>query len=168
MSDIVKKTVRPFRSLRFLGKNPHTIIAPHSPHRDIEGDPLPTERYRGVHINDWDACIGCGICATVCPCDAIEMHEIEGEAKKRPEISYGRCCFCGFCEEACPKKCLHMTSNYVMLDRDPDAFIFLPTPSISEFEEEYCVEAEQMCYLSKEGDKVKVKGDPRPKKGSET
>ena len=164
MSDVVRKTIIPFRSLRFLGKEPHTIRSPHSPHKDIEGDLLPTERYRGVHINDWDSCIGCGVCAMVCPCDAIEMHEIAGEDKKRPEISYGRCCFCGFCEDACPKKSLHMTSNYVMLDQDPDAFIFLPTPSISEFEEEYCVESERLCYLAKEGDQNKVEGDPRPKR----
>ena len=126
LTDIVKRTVRPFRALRFLGRKPHTILTPHEQHRDIEGDPLPTDRYRGMHVNDWDKCIGCGVCAMVCPCDAIEMLEVEGEAKKRPEVSYGRCCFCSFCEDVCPVNSMHLTSNHTFINTDPDTFIFLP------------------------------------------
>jgi formate hydrogenlyase subunit 6/NADH:ubiquinone oxidoreductase subunit I len=164
MSDIVKKTIRPFRALRFLGRRPHTIKIPHQQHNDIEGDPLPTDRYRGIHVNDWDECISCGLCAMVCPCDAIEMVEIEGEEKARPEVSYGRCCFCGFCEDVCPKDSMHLTSNHTMVDPDMNNFIFLPVPGIAEFEPEFKVDAGSTCMLGrKDGKKVIIRGDPYPK-----
>jgi formate hydrogenlyase subunit 6/NADH:ubiquinone oxidoreductase subunit I len=165
MSDVIKNTIRPFRALRFLGRKPHTIRTPHEQHNDIEGDPLPTDRYRGMHVNDWDKCIGCGMCSMVCPCDAIEMMEIEGETKKRPEISYGRCCFCSFCEEACPVHSMHLTSNHTFLTVAPERFIFLPTPSIAEFEVEYTVSEEQLCHSIRKTDgPAEVAGDPRKKR----
>lgn len=165
MSDIVKKTVRPFRALRFLGRKPHTILTPHEQHRDIEGDSLPTDRYRGMHINDWDKCIGCGLCAMVCPCDAIEMLEVEGEAKKRPEVSYGRCCFCSFCEDACPVNSMHLTSNHTFIHPDADAFIFLPTPGLKEYEHEYRIYNKQLCHIkrSEDGNRIRKSCDPRKK-----
>jgi len=162
MSNVVKRTVRPFRALKFLGRKPHTVRIPHEQHNDIEGDPLPTERYRGVHVNNWDECISCGLCAMVCPCDAIEMVQIEGEAKVRPEVSYGRCCFCGFCEDVCPKDSLHLTSNHTMLDTSYDTFVFLPTPMLREFEKEYRVEPALLCRARKKDDgKAEIiVGDP--------
>lgn len=163
MSNIVKRTVRPFRALRFLGRKPHTIKIPHESHKDIEGDPLPNERYRGIHVNDWEECISCGLCAMVCPCDAIEMVEVEGEEKPRPEVSYGRCCFCGFCEDVCPKKSIHLTSNHSMLDTVGENFIFLPVPGLKEFEHEYLVETKQLCRIErKKGKNVIVQGAPYP------
>ncbi|MGA1820407.1 MAG: 4Fe-4S binding protein [Thermoplasmatota archaeon] len=166
MGDVIRKTIRPFRALRFLGRHPDTIRIPHQQHNDIEGEPLPTERYRGVHVNDWDLCISCGLCAMVCPCDAIEMVDVEGEGgKKRPEVSYGRCCFCGFCEDACPKKCMHLTSNHSMLDPDPRPFVFLPASNLEEFEFEYVVETSKLCLAEdRDGKKVIVQGNPRAKK----
>jgi formate hydrogenlyase subunit 6/NADH:ubiquinone oxidoreductase subunit I len=164
MSDIVKRTVRPFRALKYLGRKPHTIRIPHEPHNDIEGDPLPTERYRGIHVNNWEECISCGLCAMVCPCDAIEMVEIKGEAKARPEVSYGRCCFCGFCEDVCPKKSIRLTSNHTMLDTDEKNFIFLPTPSLKDFEHEYMVDTKKLCLIKrKKGRNVIIQGDPYAK-----
>ena len=165
MSNIVKKTVSPFRALRFLTRKPHTIRIPHEPHNDIEGEPLPTERYRGIHINDWEECISCGLCAMVCPCDAIEMVKIEGEEKTRPEVSYGRCCFCGFCEDACPKDSLHMTSNHTMIHVDERKFVFLPTPNLKEFEFEYMIDPDTLCQIKrKKKGNVIVQGEPYPSK----
>ncbi len=163
MTDFVKKTIRPFRALRFLARKPHTIISPHEQHNDIEGEPLPTERYRGIHINDWETCISCGLCARICPCDAIEMVEVEGEQKKRPEVSYGRCCFCGFCEDVCPRDSMHLTSNYVMIDKNSETFTFLPENDLEEFQKEYIVETSQLRYNDK--DVKKAEKGPSAKKG---
>ncbi len=40
---------------------------------------VPTEvsdRYRGMHKLDRDKCIGCGICASVCPTRAIRIDQV--------------------------------------------------------------------------------------------
>ncbi len=165
MSDVVKRTIRPFRALKYLTRKPHTIRIPHELHNDIEGDPLPSERYRGIHVNNWEDCISCGLCAMVCPCDAIEMVDVQGEKKQRPEVSYGRCCFCGFCEDVCPKKSMHLTSNHTMLDTDERKFIFLPTANLREFEFEYMVDARTLCQIKrKDGKNIIVQGESYPVK----
>lgn len=45
-----------------------------------------------------DDCIGCGICAGVCPADAVS-----GEHRKRFVIDFLSCESCGACFETCPK-----------------------------------------------------------------
>jgi formate hydrogenlyase subunit 6/NADH:ubiquinone oxidoreductase subunit I len=99
----------------------------------------------------------------VCPCDAIKMVDVEGETKPRPEVSYGRCCFCGFCEDICPRDSMHLTSNHTMLDTSPRPFVFLPTPCLQEFEDEYVVDTAGLCLVEeKDGKTIIVQGEARP------
>jgi NAD-dependent dihydropyrimidine dehydrogenase PreA subunit len=47
---------------------------------------------------DWDACDGCGWCATICPVDVLRMDE----GLKRPVIAYPiDCHICFTCVEEC-------------------------------------------------------------------
>lgn len=64
------------------------------------------------HVYDYKRCIGCGICADICPSDAIELGPI-------PEIATGldappvmidqdSCSFCGMCAAFCPVGAMKM------------------------------------------------------------
>ena len=46
-------------------------------------------------------CAGCGLCASVCPADAIRM--IEKEPRPLPRIDRTRCIHCFICQETCPE-----------------------------------------------------------------
>lgn len=60
--------------------------------------------YRGMIRFIREECISCGMCARICPADAIKMYE--GDEKKYPGINYMRCVFCGFCVDICPSAAL--------------------------------------------------------------
>jgi len=118
------KNLRPLKALRYLFKKPKTLRYPFELKE-------PAERYRGLHLNDWDKCTGCGNCADICPNEAIEMKEIaeiepeKGEKNERPEIDYGRCCFCGLCVDICPTGSLRLSRDYLHIHFDPNTFKIL-------------------------------------------
>ena len=43
-------------------------------------------------------CVGCGVCVSVCPFEAIELNAL-GVA----EVDWTRCIGCGKCEQHCPQ-----------------------------------------------------------------
>jgi NADH-quinone oxidoreductase subunit I len=96
-------------------------------------------RFRGLHElhryeNGLERCVCCGLCAAVCPADAIYMEAAEntptlrfsaGERyAKRYEIDMLRCIFCGYCEEACPEDAIFLGHNFELSDYSRDAFIY--------------------------------------------
>src|SRR5579885_2771804 len=61
------------------------------------------DRFRGVLEVDDELCIGCGICAKVCPNTCIFMVPYEkGKPAMIPEIDLQHCMFCGLCVDYCP------------------------------------------------------------------
>ncbi|MEW6587511.1 MAG: NADH-quinone oxidoreductase subunit I [Nitrospirota bacterium] len=56
-------------------------------------------------------CVGCGLCATICPSQCIKVMRAKGAVEKY-ELEILRCIYCGFCVEACPYGALSMTENY--------------------------------------------------------
>ncbi len=121
--------LKPLSSVKYLFKKPHTLRYPK------ETKPVP-ERFRGLHINDLDKCIGCGNCRDICPCAAITMENPSpvrpidvnknGANPVRPKIDYGRCSFCALCVEMCPTGSLKMSKDLIYTSTDANAFAWIP------------------------------------------
>jgi len=82
--------------------------------------------YRGVILFDYDKCIGCSLCAQVCPSRAIKMYRVPGDKRLRPGYNIGRCIFCGLCVDICPTDALSESivhdkvySDVPSMDMDP-------------------------------------------------
>ncbi len=114
-----------FDALKFLTRKPHTVRVPYEKKE-------PAKRYRGIHVNDWSKCIGCGNCAKICTCQAIEMVEIPtikpkmGATNLRPKVDYGRCSFCGQCVDVCPTGSLKLSTEYELISSNTEDFTFIP------------------------------------------
>ena len=121
----LKGTLKPLTALKQFGKKPHTI---EYPQKSIEA----ADRYRGLHYNNLDDCIGCGNCSTICQNKAIDMIHIEGikssggDSGLRPRVDNGRCCWCALCVEVCPTGSLSLTKDYLYVSEDPNSFLFTP------------------------------------------
>ena len=72
----------------------------------------PHEGLRGKHEYSPEKCIGCGLCARVCPSFSIKMKGGPGPKCTGLIIDLGKCLFCGQCEEVCPREALHLTRDY--------------------------------------------------------
>ncbi len=121
--------LRPFKALAFLGRKPVTEALQARIAADI---------YRGFHLNDWDKCIGCSTCHTICDNAAIQMVYIPdlpsdllaGKKPFRPAIDYGRCCWCGLCVDICPTGSLALSKEYIHTCTEDhiDSYFILPDP----------------------------------------
>ncbi len=92
-------------------------------------------RHRLLRYDDGlERCIGCSLCAAVCPAQAIYVEAAEnvdgarfspGERyAKQYEINMLRCIFCGYCQEACPTEAIVLGHDYELADYDRPDFIY--------------------------------------------
>jgi len=87
------------------------------------------EGYRGMISYNKKLCISCGMCARICPADAMKMYpgpEEGGRRKMYPGINYARCIFCGFCVDVCPTGALEHTDVHDMAFESFEAQIMTP------------------------------------------
>lgn len=100
-----------------------------------EERPVPGPRFRGFPklVKDDEGrpkCVACGLCAAVCPPNAITVQAEESEEwswERTPasfEIDMGRCILCGMCEEACPVDAIVLTDTYELVINDTQDWVF--------------------------------------------
>lgn len=101
-----------------LGKNAETVQYPAKPSPSPEG-------FRGKHVIHFEKCIGCGLCAKVCPANAIKLEMKKRQIKvgkivhqqvihRISSIDISKCVFCQRCEEICPTKAIELTREFDM------------------------------------------------------
>ncbi len=115
------------RAVKYLFTKPYTRMVPRSE------KPFKTTSIRGRHVLDMSRCTGCSMCQRVCPANAIDMVEVEGDwsqnpRKRFPRIDLHKCTFCGLCVEYCPFKALSMTTytGYELYTRDKNTTLLHP------------------------------------------
>jgi 4Fe-4S ferredoxin len=65
---------------------------------------------------DFAKCVGCGICVSICPAEALELRPAvvdDGELTDKPLVDFDptRCTFCGECVVLCPTTAIKMEMN---------------------------------------------------------
>lgn len=96
-------------------------------------------RSRGRHyLTKWEdgkeRCVGCELCAIVCPSQAIYVKPAENSAEAPHshgeryaadfQINMLRCIYCGLCEEACPTGAIILGNEYELSSYDRESLIF--------------------------------------------
>lgn len=118
-------------TLRHIFKKRYTVEFPE------EVRPQPSF-FRGRHRlqryeNGMERCVGCALCAAVCPSEAIYLEAAENTPEQRVsggeryakvyQIHLLRCIYCGFCEEACPEDAIVMGPEFRLANDRRDKLV---------------------------------------------
>ena len=121
-----------FIVLKHAFKRPVTVCYPE------EKLKLPARSRGRQYLTKWndglERCVGCELCAIVCPSQAIYVKPAEN-SEENPQsrgeryaedfqINMLRCIYCGYCEEACPTGALILSPEYELAGYTRESFIY--------------------------------------------
>ncbi|ABM80059.1 NuoI/complex I 23 kDa subunit family protein [Hyperthermus butylicus] len=106
-------------ALRRASKKPMTLMYP-----TVEEE--KPQLFRGFILYDYDKCIGCSLCAQICPARAIKMYRVPGDKRLRPGYDVGRCIYCGLCTDICPTDALILSDRFDHVFEKLEDMIFDP------------------------------------------
>lgn len=121
-----------FIVFKYLFKKPITLRYP-------EEKRLLPKRSRGRHyLTKWndglERCVGCELCAIVCPSQAIYVKPAANDPEEPNshgeryasdfQINMLRCIYCGYCEEACPTGAIILSNEYELSSYTREELIF--------------------------------------------
>lgn len=136
MENPLKKIIGTIQGLwivfKYAFRRPDTIQYP-------EEQRLLPARSRGRHyLTKWEdgkeRCVGCELCAIVCPSQAIYVKPA-ANAPENPhshgeryasdfQINMLRCIYCGYCEEACPTGAIILSNEFELSGYSREELIF--------------------------------------------
>ncbi len=115
-----------------------------------EQKPEIPDKFRGMLELNYEKCIGCGLCAKICPAmDVLKIKENENGIKKLAVIDVSRCIFCGNCAYNCPTGALNITKQYELATNDKKDLI-LDCKKISEIKAQKETETQAESEISQE------------------
>jgi formate hydrogenlyase subunit 6/NADH:ubiquinone oxidoreductase subunit I len=79
-------------------------------------------------------CIGCNVCAEVCPDYVISIaSRVNGEGQRYPTdyvIDFARCMYCSLCVEYCPTHCLNWKPEFYEASEEDKKRLFYGTEKL--------------------------------------
>ncbi len=91
-------------------------------------------RFRGLPVLRTDPetheaiCVGCSMCARICPTQCISMEFFASEEGERDVVQYtldaGRCMYCGLCAKSCPVDAITMSNAFELSVTTRDGLIY--------------------------------------------
>jgi NADH-quinone oxidoreductase subunit I len=116
----------------------HAFIRPVTIRYPEEKRKLPARSRGRHHLTKWEdgaeRCVGCELCAIVCPAQAIYVKAAENKPDDSHshgeryasdfQINMLRCIFCGYCEEACPTGAIILGNEYALSGYSRESLIY--------------------------------------------
>ena len=96
--------------LKMMRTKTETVLYP-----DVK-NPMP-ENFRGALKFDADRCVGCKLCAKVCPAGAIQIEPV-AEKQFKAIVFFDKCLFCGQCVDSCRKEAICNTDEFELATPD--------------------------------------------------